>query len=205
MEQKQRPLGRPRQNKNTKSTKELILEVATRLFLTQNYQVVSMDEVAKECGVTKATVYYYYSTKADLFTATMIQMMLRIRENMSQILSTNKTLEERLLDFAKVYLHATIDIDMKNFMKDAKLSLSEEQLKELKEAEDSMYEVLEKTIDNTMQIGEIPKRNAEFAAHAFVSLLSIGNFKDENHNPILPNIDELAQEIVSFYWNGLNH
>ncbi|MDH4424628.1 MULTISPECIES: TetR/AcrR family transcriptional regulator [Bacillus] len=205
MEQKQRPLGRPRQNKNTKSTKELILEVATRLFLTQNYQVVSMDEVAKECGVTKATVYYYYSTKADLFTATMIQMMLRIRENMSQILSTNKTLEERLLDFAKVYLHATMDIDMKNFMKDAKLSLSEEQLKELKEAEDSMYEVLEKVIENVMQIGEIPKRNAEFAAHAFVSLLSIGNFKDENHNPILPNIDELAQEIVSFYWNGLNH
>ncbi|MGE6536314.1 TetR/AcrR family transcriptional regulator [Bacillus luti] len=205
MEQKQRPLGRPRQSKNTKSTKELILEVATRLFLTQNYQVVSMDEVAKECGVTKATVYYYYSTKADLFIATMIQMMVRIRENMSQILSTNKTLEERLLDFAKVYLHATMDIDMKNFMKDAKLSLSEEQLKELKNAEDSMYEVLEKAIENAIQIGEIPKRNAEFAAHAFVSLLSIGNFKDENHNPILPNIDELAQEIVSFYWNGLNH
>ena len=44
---KQRPLGRPRQNKNTKSTKETILEVATRLFLTQNYQVVSMGEVAK--------------------------------------------------------------------------------------------------------------------------------------------------------------
>ncbi len=86
LEQKQRPLGRPRQNKNTKSTKETILEVATRLFLTQNYQVVSMEEVAKVCGVTKATVYYYYSTKADLFTATMIEMMIRIRENMSQIL-----------------------------------------------------------------------------------------------------------------------
>ena len=144
LEQKQRPLGRPRQNKNTKSTKETILEVATRLFLTQNYQVVSMGEVAKVCGVTKATVYYYYSTKADLFTATMTQMMIRIRENMSQILSTNKTLEERLLDFAKVYLHATMDIDMKNFMKDAKMSLSEEQLKELKNAENNMYEVLEK-------------------------------------------------------------
>ena len=31
----------------------------------------------------------------------MTEMMVRIRENMSQILSTNKTLEERLLDFAK--------------------------------------------------------------------------------------------------------
>ncbi|MGE1104460.1 TetR/AcrR family transcriptional regulator [Bacillus wiedmannii] len=205
LEQKQRPLGRPRQNKNTKSTKETILEVATRLFLTQNYQVVSMDEVAKVCGVTKATVYYYYSTKADLFTATMIQMMIRIRENMSQILSTNKTLKERLLDFAKVYLHATMDIDMKNFMKDAKLSLSEEQLKELKDAEDNMYEVLEKALDNAMQIGEIPKGNATFAAYAFVSLLSMGNFKDESHNDIPSNIDNLAKKIVSFYWNGLGH
>ncbi|WP_433772109.1 TetR/AcrR family transcriptional regulator [Bacillus wiedmannii] len=205
MEQKQRPLGRPRQNKNTKSTKEMILEVATRLFLTQNYQIVSMDEVAKECGVTKATVYYYYSTKADLFTATMTQMMIRIRENMYQILSTNKTLKERLLDFSKVYLQATIDIDMKNFMKDAKLSLSEEQLKELKNAEDNMYEVLEKAIDNAIHLGEIPKGNPKFAAHAFVALLSIGNFKNENHNPILANIDDLAKEIVSFYWNGLSN
>ena len=205
MHQKQRPLGRPRQNKNTKSTKAIILEVATRLFLTQNYQVVSMDEVAKKCGVTKATVYYYYSTKADLFTATMVQMMVRIRENMDQILSTNKTLEERLLDFATVYLHATMDIDMKNFMKDAKLSLSEEQLKELKNAEDNMYEVLEKSIDNAAALGEIPKGDPKFAAHAFVALLSIGNFKDENHNPTLANIDELAKQIVSFYWNGLSH
>ncbi|PEX82736.1 TetR family transcriptional regulator [Bacillus cereus] len=205
LEQKQRPLGRPRQNKNTKSTKEMILEVATRLFLTQNYQIVSMDEVAKECGVTKATVYYYYSTKADLFTATMTQMMIRIRENMSQILSTNKTLKERLLDFSKVYLQATIDIDMKNFMKDAKLSLSEEQLKELKNAEDNMYEILEKALDNAIHLGEIPKGNPKFAAHAFVALLSIGNIKDENRNPILANIDDLAKEIVSFYWNGLSN
>ncbi|PGY07159.1 TetR/AcrR family transcriptional regulator [Bacillus cereus] len=205
LDQKQRPLGRPRQNKNTKSTKAIILEVATRLFLTQNYQVVSMDEVAKECGVTKATVYYYYSTKADLFTATMIQMMVRIRGNMDQILSTNKTLEERLLDFATVYLHATMDIDMKNFMKDAKLSLSEEQLKELKNAEDNMYDVLEKALDNATALGEIPKGDPKFAAHAFVALLSIGNFKDENHNPTLANIDELAKQIVSFYWNGLSH
>ncbi len=88
----------------------------------------------------------------------MIEMMIRIRENMSQILSTNKTLQERLLDFAEVYLHATTDIDMKNFMKDAKLSLSEEQLKQLKHAEDNMYEVLEKALDNAMQLGEIPKK-----------------------------------------------
>ncbi len=63
-------------------------------------------------------------------------------------------MEERLLNFATVYLHATMDIDMNNFMKDAKLSLSEEQLKELKNAEDNMYEVLEKALDNAILLGE---------------------------------------------------
>ena len=63
-----------------------------------------MDDVAKECGVTKATVYYYYSTKADLFTDTMVQMMIRIRKIWIKYYLLNKTLEERLLNFAKVYL-----------------------------------------------------------------------------------------------------
>ncbi len=51
---------------------------------------------------------------------------------MFQILSTNKTLKEDYWTLLKVYLHATMDIDAKNFMKDAKLSLSEEQLKQFK-------------------------------------------------------------------------
>ncbi len=29
--------------------------------------------------------------------------------------------------------------------------------------------------------------------------------KAENANPIIVNIDELAEELVSFYWNGLVH
>ena len=68
-----------------------------------------------------------------------------------------------------------------------------------------MYEVLEKHSILRCTWEKFRKGNAKFVAHAFVSLLSIGNFKDENHNPILANIDELAQEIVSFYWNGLGH
>lgn len=106
MEHKQCPLGRPRQNKNTISTKNKIVNIATNLLLNKGYQIVSMDDVAKECDVTKATVYYYYATKADLFTDTMVQMMVRIRENMYTILSTNKPLKERLLDVAKIHLTA---------------------------------------------------------------------------------------------------
>ncbi|MFP3121743.1 TetR/AcrR family transcriptional regulator [Ectobacillus funiculus] len=205
MAQKQRPLGRPPQNKNTKSTKDKIVEIATKLFLSKGYQIISMEDVAKECDVTKATVYYYYATKADLFTDAMIQMMARIRENMHKLLSINKPLKERLLDVVKVHLTATMNIDIKSFMRDAKISLSDDHVKQMQQAEDKMYEVLDQVIHKAMQEDEIPKGHSLLSAHAFVALLYVGNYKDVNQKPLIENIDELAVKIVDFYWNGLGH
>ena len=48
-----------------------------------------------------------------------------------------------------------------------------------------MYEVLEKALDNAMHIGEIRKETLNLRLMLSYLLLSIGNFKDENHNPIL--------------------
>jgi AcrR family transcriptional regulator len=43
-----------------------ILEAATNLFIQQGYRKTSVDEVAREAGVAKGTVYLYYKTKSDL-------------------------------------------------------------------------------------------------------------------------------------------
>lgn len=205
MQRKHRPLGRPRQNKKAKPTKTIILEVATRLFLEQGYQIVSMDDVAKQCGVTKATVYYYYATKADLFTDAMVQMMIRIRKRMLNLLSEDKPLKQRFFDFAKAHLEATMDIDLKGFMKEAKSSLSDEQLQGMKKAEDQLYEVLEQALENAMEKGEIPTGNPTLGAHVFVAILAVGNYKDAEQKPIISNLDEMAEKIVNFYWKGLGN
>ncbi|WHY75271.1 TetR/AcrR family transcriptional regulator [Neobacillus sp. WH10] len=205
MQREIRPLGRPRQDHQNKPTKTVILDVATQLFLDKGYQVVSMDDVAKECGVTKATVYYYYKTKADLFTDAMVQMMLRIKKRIFDILSTDKPLKDRLLEFAKAHLEATVDIDINGFMKEAKTSLSNEQLQQMKEAEDKMYEVLELALTAAMEKGEVPQGHPQLGAHAFVSLLTIGNYRDAGQKPIFPSIDEMTEQIVDFYWNGLGN
>ena len=47
--------------------REQILEKATDLFVTQGYNGVSMREIAEECGLSKAGLYYHYKDKEDLF------------------------------------------------------------------------------------------------------------------------------------------
>jgi TetR/AcrR family transcriptional repressor of mexJK operon len=44
-----------------------ILDAARRLFLTQGYDRVSMDQIASEAGVSKLTVYSHYGDKDSLF------------------------------------------------------------------------------------------------------------------------------------------
>ena len=186
-----------------KPTKVIILENAVKLFLKNGYQLVSMDDVAKECDVTKATVYYYYSTKAELFTDAMVQMMIRISDRIKEILSIERPLKDNLLEIVKIHLQATFDIDLKTFIKDAKISLTDEQIIQMNIAEEKMYEVIEIEIENAMKKGEIPQGNSKFATHAFFAILKVGNVRDMNNHSIINSIDEMANEIVNFFWRGL--
>ncbi|WP_088014332.1 TetR/AcrR family transcriptional regulator [Gottfriedia acidiceleris] len=203
MEQMKRPLGRPPQDSKKKPTKTTIVENAIQLFLQNGYQLVSMDDVAKNCGVTKATVYYYYPTKADLFTDAMVQMMLRISERMAEILSSNKSLKVNLHEMVKVHLRATFEIDLKAFTKEAKVSLSDEQLQQMNNAEEMMYNVIEKAMTTAIENEEIPRGNSKFYTQLFFAILSIGNYRDTDQKSIFSTIDEMAEQIIDFFWNGI--
>ncbi|PGL67494.1 TetR family transcriptional regulator [Bacillus sp. AFS055030] len=198
-----RSLGRPPQDSKKKPTKTTIVENAIQLFLQNGYQLVSMDDVAKKCGVTKATVYYYYPTKADLFTDAMVQMMLRISDRMAQILSKDTSLKANLNEMVKVHLKATFEIDLKTFTKEAKVSLSDEQLQQMNKAEEMMYNVIEKAMATAIENGEIPKGNPKFYTQLFIAILSIGNYKDTDQKSIFSTIDEMAEQIMEFFWNGI--
>src|SRR3954471_11540981 len=56
---------------------EAILDAAGQLFREHGYGAVSMDQIAREAGVSKATVYAHFESKDRLF-ATMIQHGCRV-------------------------------------------------------------------------------------------------------------------------------
>ncbi|MRH43445.1 TetR family transcriptional regulator [Aquibacillus halophilus] len=200
---KKRSLGRPRSSELKQPTNEIILQTATYLFLANGYQDVSVDDIAKKCNVTKATVYYYYDSKAELFTEAMVQMMFRIRERMRAMLLEDSPLYGRLLKVTQAHLRATVDIDLDGFMRETKNSLSSDQIKKMQEAEENMYKAIEEAFVNAIDNGEISEINPTFAAHTYISLLRVGNYKNTDNTTIFPSIDETSEQIMTFFWNGL--
>jgi TetR/AcrR family transcriptional repressor of mexJK operon len=51
--------------------RQAVLDAAATLFMAQGYGAVSMDAIAKEAGVSKATLYAHFASKDQLF-ATII-------------------------------------------------------------------------------------------------------------------------------------
>lgn len=195
--------GRPRSSEIEQPTEENILKAASRLFLDNSYQNVSVDDVAEKCNVTKATIYYYFDSKAELFTETMVQMMNRIREKMYSMLQEDLPLYDRLLNVTVAHLKATVNIDMDRFMREAKNTLTTDQIKKMHQAEDGMYQAMENAFVDAMAEGQIREINPAFIAQAYLSLLKVGNYKTADIHSIFPTTEKTAEQIVRLFWRGI--
>ena len=202
-EQKQnRTLGRPKSKGKTIPTRAVILQAATRLFFENGFQKVSVDDIATEAGMTKATVYYYFDTKAELFKETIVSLMGRIRERIIQILSADKPLYERLFDVTIAHLQATTSFDLDGFMRESRSSLSDEQIQSMKTAEEKMYSSIEDAFIAAGKAGEIPNINAKFAAHSYIALVKVGNYKQSDGTRFFATVEETATNILNVFWKG---
>jgi AcrR family transcriptional regulator len=63
--------GRP------KSKKEEIVKAAVKTFLENGYAATSMNQVADEAGVIKATIYSHFADKQQLFKAVIEEVVLK--------------------------------------------------------------------------------------------------------------------------------
>ncbi|MFI7063893.1 TetR/AcrR family transcriptional regulator [Kribbella sp. NPDC050124] len=66
-----------------RDTKTEIHQAAVQLFSTQGYEKTSLREIAEQVGITKASLYYHYSSKQDLLRAivgTFLDDIFRVLE-----------------------------------------------------------------------------------------------------------------------------
>lgn len=62
-----------------------ILNTASDLFLRLGFKSVTMDDLANEIGISKKTIYKYFSNKEDLVDATTRHLHAQISETICQI------------------------------------------------------------------------------------------------------------------------
>src|SRR5690606_9432071 len=87
----------PRRAREIARTRQDILEAAARAFARNGYQAVTMQEIAREAGYTAASLYSYFSSKAEILTGLAELVLHEIQSVFDQPIPANIPLREKLL------------------------------------------------------------------------------------------------------------
>ncbi|CAN7652568.1 TetR/AcrR family transcriptional regulator [Bosea sp. LjRoot237] len=75
---------------------EQIAEAALRLFARYGYKRTSMDDIAREAGVARATLYLHFKGKDDVFRAMLAGLGSQVETRCREALATPGPFSERL-------------------------------------------------------------------------------------------------------------
>lgn len=76
--------------------RERILRVAAEHFVAHGYEGTSMREIAADCGITKAALYYHFDGKSELLTEVFSDYLAQLGAAITGSLSTDQRAEQRL-------------------------------------------------------------------------------------------------------------
>jgi AcrR family transcriptional regulator len=107
-------------------TAHKIIETAAHLFMQRGYSAVSVNDIVRAAEITKPTLYYHFSDKAELFVQMGICLLHMMYERMQAALQGRSTCRERLLAIADVLIYER-DGDMKMMRHEMSQHLSGEQ------------------------------------------------------------------------------
>ena len=194
--------GRPKADADQASAQSKILMTASRLFMEYGYEPVSLQQIASLCSVTKASIYYHFSSKPQLFTVAITRMMAMGMQQTALRLDEPGTLQERLIKVAEAKMQHS-HIETETMMREAEKHLNIEQLAQIREAEIRIYEVLSTHFQREMDSGYLRPASPMLLAHAFTSLLMLANREDVRN--MHATIADLAQELVALFLDGAVH
>ena len=106
-------------NLTQKNTKERIIDVALDFFTRKGFSGVSVREIVEKAGVSKPTLYYYFTNKEDLYLSLIRNSFLHFNEQLLAITALPAdNLRDKLLDITSHYLDFC-----RKFPREIKLSL----------------------------------------------------------------------------------
>lgn len=182
---------------------EQILNAAKKLFTNYGFKRVSMDEIASEAGVTKKTVYTYFSSKEELLKYCIkeeLQNMRKIIENVeSKKLDFMETVHQVIYNLLKYKKNCKF---LKMLFKESEI-LKNEQLKEnLKIVDKEIQNYIRKQLDLAIQNDKIEVQNIDITTFLIYKMY-IALMIDWNEDYKKLDEKEIADNILHFLVNGL--
>jgi TetR/AcrR family transcriptional regulator, cholesterol catabolism regulator len=152
--------------------RQMIIETATNVFHQKGYRTATLDDVAHELGLTKAALYYYFSSKEDLLSLIYIQALENYFASAYEIDEMDLAPPEKLRFLIRHHIKNIIigNLPMFAVFFSEENQLPQEQFHKIKEAKLKYSKIVEKIIIEGIAQGFFRPLDPKLQANAMIGM-----------------------------------
>ncbi len=139
---------------------ELILQGALTVFKEKGLEGAKIDEIAKAAGFGKATLYYYFSSKEEIFNALFLHGWLTLWQELEDVAVGSDSPRRIFISMLKKIAEiVNADRTLYEFLFFVPRSFSSEEIEkaEWKQYQNRLYKVLLELIEEGIEKGQFPQ------------------------------------------------
>ena len=186
-----------RQIEERRMREQRILSGALDVFKARGLEGATMEEIAEESGFGKATLYYYFQSKEEVFSAIIENGWQMLWSNLGSIISDTANPRQT---FVNVLLKTAETIRSRPGLFEFLFNVPQKitfYKQPWKKYQDNLYSTLTSLLEDGVKAGEFPNINAKLLFKAigglFMGLVLMGDKKE----PISEkDIEELLSQLI---------
>lgn len=188
-------------------TRERIYQAALKIFVLHGFEGARMDKIAAEVGINKASLYFHFKSKEEIFHELFQNITQKYRDKMKRIVSDYKDLpfKERLKAIYNDYLEYNLDNDEMDFWNRLyylpPMNLKEEIISTTSESKKEFVSDLANIIEEGIKQKELRPMDPNHMANTFYYILTCIDLSSGlmNKKQALEDMDNSFEVL----WNGI--
>jgi AcrR family transcriptional regulator len=179
--------------------KDLILDSAVSIFSQHGYHNTKLEQITKSLDLTDKSIYYYFSSKGDLF----IEVVISIQSKLDKLIESINKMDETHLEKIKTYTNKAMAINGLTLLMQLPKSLSEfAKYDVIKSNEANQYKIWTTWFKKGQTDGSMIYGNAdEYRNFLFGSLFYLHQWyaitDNESYAKIQPFIENMIDRMYS--------
>ena len=175
--------------------KKQILDGALKVFKLHGIEKTTMDEIAHESGFGKATLYYYYASKDEVFIDVMVKGWKDLWEGIENLIVQEKSPKEKFVGIiVQIGLIVKDNKNLYGFLFTAPNHIQDTSRQLWKTYQERLYAILGSIIDEGI------KKNEFIDVDPKVLMKAVGGLF---HGLVLNNDDDIRDSDLKFMVNNL--
>ena len=187
-----------RQLEERELRKERILTGALEVFKTRGLENATMEEIAEKSGFGKATLYYYFQSKEEVFSEILDNGWLMLWSNLEPVISESSSPRQT---FVNVLLKTAETIRNRPGLFEFLFNVPQRitfETEPWKKYQNRIYSILQSLLEDGVKAGEFPNINPKLLFKAmgglFIGTVLMG---DRNKHISEKDIEDLINQLIT--------